>query len=209
MTPPVDPARYAAFWGVMTVMALTPGPANLFAIATGARRGKAAALAGMAGMNCATLVWFAGAALGLSALIVAFPAAFRLLAWAGAAYVAWLGLKALLAARHAIVDAHAPARSGTSAWSDGFMVQIANPKVLLFFTAVLPPFVDTHRPVGPQLVAYAVATLAMDGLCMTTYGLGGAAIARRMTVPRFRRGFSVFVGLLLLAAAALIAAREI
>ncbi len=82
---PVDPARYVAFLGVMAVMAVTPGPANLFAIATGAQKGKAAALVGVAGMNTATLVWFCAAALGLGALILAFPQVFHLLAFAGAA----------------------------------------------------------------------------------------------------------------------------
>jgi len=70
---PVDPHRYAAFLGVMTVLAMTRGPAVLYAVATGARRGKRAALAGVAGMNTAMLVWFAGAALGLGALIAAYP----------------------------------------------------------------------------------------------------------------------------------------
>jgi predicted MFS family arabinose efflux permease len=83
MTLPVDPARYLAFLGVMAVMAVTPGPANLFSIATGAQRGKGAALVGVAGMNSATLVWFAAAALGLGALILAFPQVFHLLAFGG------------------------------------------------------------------------------------------------------------------------------
>ena len=69
---PVDPARYGAFLVSMFVLAITPGPANLFAIATGMERGKGAALRGVVGMNAATLVWFACSALGLGALILAF-----------------------------------------------------------------------------------------------------------------------------------------
>jgi threonine/homoserine/homoserine lactone efflux protein len=63
MTLPVDPARYSAFLVAMFVMAITPGPANLFAIATGVQKGKGAALLGVAGMNLATLVWFGCSAL--------------------------------------------------------------------------------------------------------------------------------------------------
>ena len=92
---PVDPHLYSTFLGVMAVMAVTPGPANLFAIATGAQKGKGAALVGVVGMNSATLVWFGAAALGLGALVLAFPQVFHLLAYAGAAYIAWLGLKSL------------------------------------------------------------------------------------------------------------------
>ena len=203
---PVDPARYVAFLGVMAVMAVTPGPANLFAIATGAQKGKAAALVGVAGMNTATLVWFCAAALGLGALILAFPQVFHLLAFAGAAYIAWLGVKSLLVAfRHDAEPGHQAFRQGRSAYLDGFTVQIANPKAVLFFTAVLPPFLDPARPLPAQLAAFACATLTLDILAMSAYGLGGAALAARMTEPRFARGFAVVVGLLLLTAAVLMA----
>ena len=73
---PVDPHLYSTFLGVMAVMAVTPGPANLFAVATGMEKGRASALFGVLGMNVATLVWFGAAALGLAALVKAFPAAF-------------------------------------------------------------------------------------------------------------------------------------
>lgn len=205
---PVDPARYVTFLGVMAVMAITPGPANLFAIATGAQKGKAAALTGVLGMNSATLVWFAAAALGLGALILAFPQVFHLLAYAGAAYIAWLGIKALLGAFGKDAEpGHGAFKQGKSAYLDGFTVQIANPKAILFFTAVLPPFLDPQRPLAAQLAAFAAATIAMDVLSMSAYGLGGAALATRMSEPRFRRGFSIMVGLLLLTAAVLMAGK--
>ena len=209
---PVDPHLYAAFLGVMAVMAITPGPANLFSVATGAQRGKRAAMLGVVGMNAATLVWFGAAALGLGALVTAFPAAFRVIAIGGAVYVAWLGIQALRRALTppptAAVDDTAPrVHARRSAIVDGFMVQIANPKAILFFTAVLPPFIDVERPAAPQLALFAAATIGMDVLSMSAYGLGGAALARKMASPRFRRGFDVFVGLLLLLAAGLIVAR--
>ena len=82
---PVDPARYAAYLAVTVGMAFAPGPANLFSLANGAQRGRAAAFMGTLGMNLATLCWFGAAALGLGALVAAFPQAFHLLAWVGAA----------------------------------------------------------------------------------------------------------------------------
>lgn len=209
MTPlPVDPHLYLTFLGVMAVMAITPGPANVFSVANGVERGKVGALLGVLGMNAATLVWFAAAALGLGALVVAFPTVFRWVSIGGALYVAWLGLKALRGAFGTAADPHAAAiRPGRGAFVDGFMVQIANPKAVLFFTAVLPPFLDVNRPAAPQLALFAVATIGMDVLSMSAYGLGGAALARRMSEPRFRRGFAVFTGLLLLLAAVLIISR--
>ena len=205
---PVDPHLYLTFLGVMAVMAVTPGPANLFSVANGVARGKAGAMLGVVGMNAATLVWFGAAALGLGALVVAFPEAFRLISIAGALYVAWLGIRSLRGAFRTAADPEdTTIRPSRSALVDGFMVQIANPKAVLFFTAVLPPFLDVNRPAAPQLALFAVATIGMDVLSMSAYGLGGAALARRMSEPRFRRGFGVMTGILLLAASVLILTR--
>ena len=205
---PVDPARYGAFLVAMFVMAITPGPANLFAIATGMERGKGAALISVLGMNAATLVWFSGSALGLGALILTFPKAFHILALLGAAYLVWLGLKSLWAGIKN-VESHASAtvRAGRSAFFDGFTVQIANPKILLFFSGVLPPFLDIQRPLVPQLIMFACATIGMDLISMSSYGLGGAALSTRMNEPGFRRGFAILVGILLITAAVLIVSR--
>ena len=208
MVLPVDPHLYAAFLGVMAVMAATPGPANLFSVANGVKRGPAGALAGVLGMNAATLVWFAAAALGLGALVTAFPAVFRIVSIGGALYVAWLGVRALRGVFATAADPEAvDIRLGRSAVLDGFMVQIANPKAVLFFTAVLPPFLDVSRPAAPQLALFALATIGMDVITMSAYGLGGAALARRMAEPRFRRGFGLLTGILLLLAALLIVSR--
>lgn len=213
-TLPVDPERYAAFLGVMAVLAITPGPANLFSIANGMARGRRAVVVGVLGMSLATLVWFTAAALGLGALVLAFPAAFRVIAVGGALYVAWLGGRALWGALWGAVRGDVPGKPerpslslGRSAFFDGFMVQLANPKAVLFFTAVLPPFLDVGRPLVPQLALFALATVGMDMITMNAYGLGGAALARRMTAPGFRRGFDAGVGVLLLAAAVLIGLR--
>ena len=206
---PVDPHLYLAYLGAMTVMAFTPGPANVFAIATGMQRGKAAALLAVLGMNLATFTWFCAAALGLGTLVKAFPAAFRVIAVGGALYVAWLGVKSLMKALRPTGEALSSTHleRGRSPVFDGFMVQIANPKAILFFTAVLPPFLDLSRPVGTQLALFGAGTLGLDTVAMSCYGLGGAAIARMMARPAFRRGFDIAVGVMLILAAALIATR--
>lgn len=205
---PVDPHRYLTFLGVMALLAVTPGPANLFAVATGARLGRGAVFMGVAGMNAASLVWFAAAALGLGAVVTAFPGVFRTIAVLGGLYVAWLGVQSIRGSGPPPDQPSKPvALSRRGPLADGFMVQIANPKAVLFFTAVLPPFLDPQRPLAPQLVLFAIAMIGLDALTMSAYGLGGAAVARRMSEPRFRRGFDIGAGLLLLAAAALIIVR--
>ena len=212
---PVDPHLYLTFLAIMAVMAVTPGPANLFAIAAGVQRGRRRALLGVLGMNLATLVWFCAAALGLGALVSAFPTVFKGVAVLGAVYVAWLGAKAFhgalkpAAVAPAVVapDPAPMVGAARTALVDGFMVQIANPKAVLFITAVLPPFIDVGRPIAPQLALFAVAMIGLDAASMSAYALSGAALARQMTQPRFRRIFGVFTGVLLLSAAVMIVLR--
>lgn len=205
---PVDPHLFLTFLGVMAVLAVTPGPANLFSIANGITRGPAAVPIAVAGMSAATLVWFAAAALGLSALVAAFPEAFRLIAVLGAVYVAWLGISAIRGAFRSQPEMEKPTlRPSRGAFAEGFLVQIANPKAILFFTAILPPFIDASRPTTPQFAVFAVAAVGLDMIGMSAYGFGGAAMARWMTRPGFRRGFGLFTGALLLSAAGLILSR--
>ena len=206
---PVPLETYALYCATMAVFAVTPGPANLFAIATGLQRGPRAGLIGVAGMNAATLVWFCAAGLGLFALIKAAPEAFHWLGLASAAYIAWLGVQSLWAGLRDRVKSLDAAKPGAAkrAFSDGFLVQIANPKAVIFFTAVLPPFLTTDRDVGPQLAAFAAATLVADGIAMSAYALAGGALSARFQSASFRRGFAIAVGVLLVASAALVASR--
>lgn len=207
----VNPTLYVPFLGTMAMMAISPGPANTFAIATGMQRGKRQVLIAVLGMNAANLLWFTGAALGLGALMKAFPMVFHWLAILGALYVAWLGLKSILSAfkpQPEAAEEDAPeVHRNRSAFLDGFYVQLTNPKALLFFTGVLPPFLDGRLPMSAQMPIYAATAIAMDTLSMTAYGLGGAALSARMTEPRFRRGFSIVIGVLLIGVALLIVRR--
>lgn len=207
---PVPLETYAIYCVTMAVFAVTPGPANLFAVATGLQRGAAPALMGVVGMNLATLVWFVAAGLGLFALIKAAPDVFH---WAGilsALYIAWLGLTSLWAgARNTVQPLDAAAASGSEgrALADGFAVQIANPKAIIFFTAVLPSFLTPDWPVAPQLAAFAAATIVADGVAMSSYALAGSGLSQKFKSARFRRGFAMLVGALLLTSAALVGAR--
>ena len=207
MSWPVDPARFVLFLGVMCVLAVTPGPAVLFSIANGVHRGVRGVLLGVGGITAASLTWFAAAALGLGALMAAAPWLFVVLAWFGVAYLVWLGggkLWAGLSGRAGFAGG-GHLRPGRAAFADGLAVQIANPKMVLFFSSILPPFLDVRRPLPPQLALLALAAVVIDAMGLSAYGLGGAALADRLRSPRGARAFAVGSGVLLLAAAALIA----
>jgi threonine/homoserine/homoserine lactone efflux protein len=206
LTLPVDPKAYTQFLVMMAALAATPGPANVFAIATGLNAGPRAGLIGVLGMNTATLVWFLGAAIGLGALVQAFPQVFQVLALGGGLYIAYLGLSYLRDAfkgqASSFVTKTSPAR--VAPFRDGFLVQLSNPKALIFFTVVLPPFLDIDRPIVPQLAMFASGVLAFDLVMMSAYTLAGGALAARFSQPRFRAAFSSGVGLLLLLTAGMV-----
>ncbi len=211
MTLPVDPGKYYAFATAMFFMAIAPGPANLFFIRTGLSGSKMRVLAGVVGTNSASLVWFIASALGLQILMLTFPVVFQVIAFLGGLYVGWLGLKTFRTAlnlNNETLDARFTAplevKSNWVTLREGFMVQILNPKMVLFLTAVLTPFVDIHRPVPPQMVVFAATTIGMDVVTMTSYGLGAVSLSRILSEPRNKQRFDIGAGVILMAIACLI-----
>ena len=152
MTPALlpGPAEAAVFAAAVLVLNATPGVDFLLTVSRtlqgGARAGVAAAL-GIAG-GC--IVHALAAAFGLAALLALHPQAFRLIQWAGAAYLAWLGLGLLHqawrgGAAEALQAAAAP-RSRLADFRQGLLTNVLNPKVALFFLAFLPQFVPAASP---------------------------------------------------------------
>lgn len=209
ITWPVDPVIYGQYLVLAAGMAVAPGPANLFALATGLEKGPRAGLIGVVGMNVGSLVWFLAAALGLGALMTAFPKVFGVLAIVGGLYLAWLGLKALRAAFDPATTGlqMGNTKGANKPFLDGLVVQISNPKALLFFTAVLPPFVDPGRPIVPQLVMFGIALIGFDIIQMSLYALAGSFMAARFGDRKFARVFSAIIGAILMTTAALVLIR--
>ncbi len=194
---PLDPQLFAAFLVAAWVLIATPGPDMLFVIGQtlsgGARRGWAA----LTGVACGALVHVALAVSGVAALIAASPALFDALRIAGALYLVWLAQGALRAAWRGGA-ALRPARPARAAFRDGFITNLTNPKVVLFFLAFLPQFVDPSR--GPAWVQMALLGPLVPIMGMPAYGLliAGAdrAAARLSAASRWLDGVA---GLLFLA----------
>ena len=173
-----------AFLATGILLNLTPGADVIFASASGISGGpRAGAMAGL-GVGLGG-VWHVGlAALGLSALVASHPGALIALRWAGAAYLLWLAWQAWGAG---------PAITGTGVTSPGqalwrgFLTNALNPKVVLFFLALLPQFTDPDfGPIWGQVVLLG-GLFTLTGTVITVgygvlAGLAGAALARRMSV---------------------------
>ncbi|NOG31606.1 LysE family translocator [Halomonas sp. TBZ9] len=100
--------------------------------------------------------------LGLGALMARFPLAFQLVTWGGAAYLAWLGIKALQAGRSGAIQAGAALTTTAQAAREGVLVALGNPKLILFFVALLSQFVSPEMSVTAKAIIVLTAMI-IDG----------------------------------------------
>lgn len=165
-----------AFTGAASLLTVTPGPDSALILRTAAIEGPRTALMTGIGILLGCAVWGLAAAVGLGALLAASETAYTVLRWIGAAYLLWLGLKLLIAPRR-VFDADAGARAaGTGrAWlARGFLTNILNPKVGLFYVSFLPQFI----PAGADVVGVTLAMTAIHaGLTVLWFALLTAATA--------------------------------
>ncbi len=160
------------------VLVVVPGPNVVFIAGTAAARGRMAGLAAALGVEMATLTHGLVAALGLTAVIAASPVALTVVRLAGAAYLAWLGVRTLRGRDAAAVE-RAP--RGRASLLDGFWVNLLNPKVVLFFLAFLPQFVDARAPwsAGTQVMVYALVIVAIGVVNSAGWVLGVTTLTGR------------------------------
>ena len=161
----------------------TPGPDMLYVAARSAAEGRAAGVASALGIAAGTLVHIALVAGGLAALLNAVPVAYTAVRLAGAAYLVWLGVRAIVRPGGATARALAPA-SRWAVFRQGVVTNVLNPKVALFFLAFLPQFVDPARGNA------ALQVLALGLLFDTTGTLVnlGVALGASGAAARLRRG---------------------
>jgi len=202
--------QFAAFLAAAILVTLAPGPDNLMVLSLGMARGRRPGVA--FGLGCAlgclnhTLL----AALGVSALIAASPTAFTALKVAGGLYLIWLGIQAIRNARSLVLSqaGQAPAEAPARLFVKGLVANAINPKVILFFLAFLPQFVDNRRGhVAWQIVQlgtlFTIAAVVVFGAIGWFAGSVGERLARRPALgawlDRVAGGIFVALGLRLLA----------
>jgi threonine/homoserine/homoserine lactone efflux protein len=200
--------QLSGFLAVAVLITLAPGPDNLMVLSLGMARGRQAGVA--FGLGCAlgcinhTLL----AALGVSALIAASPVAFTTLKLLGGLYLIWLGIQAIRNARPASMTT-AMGESPTRLFVKGLIANAINPKVILFFLAFLPQFVDAERGhAGWQIVQlglwFTAETVLIFGAIGWFAGSLGERLARHPAVgtwlDRVAGGIFVALGLRLIVA---------
>jgi homoserine/homoserine lactone efflux protein len=201
-------SAYSLFFVTTAVVCLSPGPAAVIVVAQAMSGGFRRSYFGIAGIALANAIYFALSATGIAALIVASSTLFSVIKWIGVAYLIYLGLSAIFSKSGAIiVDANDKehALTGTRAFWQALVVELSNPKALLYFVALLPQFVDPAQPVWSQMLIFGTTCVFLDVAAYTVYAWLGSKTRAFTASPRFVKASNRTAGGLLLLAGALVA----
>jgi homoserine/homoserine lactone efflux protein len=189
------------FCATELVLSLSPGPAVLLVVSQAAS-GVRPALAASAGVLLANALYFALSAIGVGAALAASHELFLALKWLGVAYLVWFGARAVLKPKQRSEGAPASERRVARPLAHGFVMQAASPKVLLFFTALLPQFVTPAAPVAPQIALLGASSIVIELAVLSVYAVAAARTSRALRQTRFATSLDRAGGILLLGAAA-------
>ena len=189
----------AAFIALEVVLCFIPGPAVLSVVGATLLGRSRSGFATAAGILTGNSVYFVVSALGVASVIAASHTAFAVIKWCGAAYLAYLGIRALLAKEKDIRAGISPQTRTARGWANGTVVQLSNPKALIFFTAILPQFIDPRGDVLVQIALLGVAGLAVELGVLTVYimaanRLAGSGISARRHLWTQRVGGAFLLG---------------
>ena len=163
------------------IQVVTPGPGVLYLSARTLAQGRRAGFASMFGIEAGEIVWLIAAATGVAALLSASLAALTVVRLAGAAYLIFLGIQRWRAAGSVVVPERA---SLGRIFAQGLVTQLLNPKVVVFFVAFLPQFLNPAQPIGLQVTVLGVAYIAIALVVDTSYVITAAAVSRRFLASR-------------------------
>jgi threonine/homoserine/homoserine lactone efflux protein len=192
------------FVGVSAIVIVVPGPDTAVVTKNVLVHGRRAALGTSFGVSAGLAVWTVAAAVGAASLLRASAVAFTVLKLVGALYLVWLGAQALWAARGAASreESGLGPRSPLGAlggFRQGFLSDLANPKIGVFFTSLLPQFVDPGRSaLLPFLVLGAVFVL-MTAIWLCAYSLVAARAVATLRRPKVRAALDRVTGVVLIA----------
>lgn len=196
-----------AFFGIALLLGLTPGPDNVFVLMQSALRGRRAGLFVVLGLCTGLVVHTLAVAVGLAAVFAASEHAFVVLKVVGAAYLAWLAWQAFNAGVSEEEAHSGQARSPWAMYGRGVLMNLTNPKVVIFFLAFLPQFVEPDRgPVGVQLVWLGLLFIAATLLSFSAIAWFAASLGHCLRrSPSIQRAMNRVAGFVFLGLAARLA----
>lgn len=191
---------YLSFCAASALLILMPGPMVALVVSNAAAGGLRTGLTTVAGAAAGLFIHLVAVCLGLAALLSTLGRAIFWLKWAGALYLFYLGVSAILAKAPAFGEAAAKPKSARRNFTESFLVQLANPKVLIFYAAFFPLFLDPAKAALPQLFVMCATFLAIEIAIDSSWAF--AATRARPLLQRAGRWGNRVTGGILIAAAA-------
>jgi threonine/homoserine/homoserine lactone efflux protein len=193
-----------AFVALAVVVIVTPGPDTALTIRNTISGGRRAGLGTAAGVSSGLTIWTLATAAGVSALLVASEPAFLALKYAGAAYLVFLGLQTLVGAlvrrpHDATPLFRRAPLTPTAALRQGLLNDLANPKIAVFFSSLLPQFAPASGPAFPTLLALGLLFCAMTFAWLTVYAAAIDRLSALLTRTAVRRAIDAVMGTVLIA----------
>ncbi len=197
-------ALWLGFLLAAVLIAITPGPGAVLSMSIGMRYGYRSALLAILGLQAALLLQLIVVALGLGALLAASETAFGLLKLAGAAYLIWLGVTKWRAPVDAVVvkSGDLPTRG---LFVQGLLVNLTNPKAIVFIGALVPQFIDPAQPVAAQYAVIAATLCATDIVVMSGYAVLALQMGRWLGEARHIRWQNRIFGAVFVTAGSMLA----
>jgi threonine/homoserine/homoserine lactone efflux protein len=192
---------YLAFVAACIALALLPGPVVTLLIANGLRHGTRAALINILGVQTGMIITLSILAIGLTSLMATMGYWFDWVRFAGAAYLVWLGVKLIRSPAQGLSDDAPPPPPRGGFFLQGFLIAMSNPKLLLFFGAFIPQFMDMNKDHLSQVALLGITFMVIAGLTDAAYALlAGRArsfFSKRRTrlMSRVSGGFMIGGGL--------------
>ena len=186
------PADFWSFIGVAALIVIVPGADMALVARNTLAGGRSAGMRTMTGTILGLSVHAGAAVVGLSAIVAASATAFNVVKLVGAVYLVWLGLQTLWTTR---TSARTPSGNpGTSPpgrriggpMAQGFLTNLLNPKLAVFFLSFLPQFVDPTKPATPQIILLATTFMMMGAIWLGTYIAVVGALAGVLARPAVR-----------------------
>lgn len=170
-----EPESLLVFITAGLLLNITPGPDVLYIIGRSLGQGRSAGVVSALGISAGCLFHVAAAALGLSALMVTLPLAYDVVRYAGAAYLVWLGLRALVSKSSPFQTQRVDSAPLGRIFRQGMLTNVLNPKVALFFLAFLPQFTDPARgPLAFQIIMLGLIFIANGTIVCLAYALSAS-----------------------------------
>ena len=197
---------WLAFLAAALVIAVSPGPGAVLSMSTGLRYGFGAALRSIAGLELALLLQLGVVALGLGAVLATSELAFTAVKFAGAAYLVWIGVHKWRAAPEPLGEGEVRAHSRRQLYAQGLLVNLTNPKAIVFIAALVPQFVVPEQPQWPQFAVIGATMVGVDVVVMSCYALLATRFRPLLRNPHLLRLQNRVFGGLFVGAGAILAA---